>query len=341
MRQFTIVVTLAAALTGVGSVPVSDLQPDLLNLVSNQFRLSPHDIADLEAGRVVAHGLPAGAAGEVATLGAVRINVQRQIFLARFRDIENFKRGPEVLEIGRFSQPPTLGDLGPLTLTRQDIDLQDCRVTDCDIRLPAQAIARFQHEINWKRGDADGQAAALFKEVLLDHVRAYVSGEPGRMTEYDDDKRVVHPVEDFAGLMNNSPYVGVLVPGLADHLLHYPAQQLSGAEDFLYWSKEKFGLTPFVTVTQVTMAPPGPTSSVIASKDIYSSRYFDASLSVTVASDAVRTPSAFYLLYVNRSRANALKGVLAGLRRTIVERRARSGLEDQLKRLKVRLERGS
>jgi hypothetical protein len=161
------------------------------------------------------------------------------------------------------------------------------------------------------------------------------------MTEYDDDKRVVHPVEEFAGLMNNSPYVGVLVPGLADHLLHYPAQQLSGAEDFLYWSKEKFGLTPFVTVTQVTMAPPGPTSSVIASKDIYSSRYFDASLSVTVASDAVRTPSAFYLLYVNRSRANALKGVLAGLRRTIVERRARSGLEDQLKRLKVRLERGS
>ena len=77
------------------------------------------------------------------------------------------RRGPEILEIGRFSSPPTLSDLGPLTLTRQDVDLHDCRVADCDIRLPAQVIVRFQKEIDWKRADADGHAAALFKEVLL------------------------------------------------------------------------------------------------------------------------------------------------------------------------------
>jgi hypothetical protein len=100
-------------------------------------------------------------------------------------------------------------------------------------------------------------------------------------------------------------------------------------------------LTPFVTVTQVTIARVGSTTSVIASKDVYSSRYFDASLTLTVASDAARTPSAFYLVYVNRSRASALKGTLAGLRRAIVERRVKSGLEEQLRNLKVRLERGS
>ena len=277
----------------------------------------------------------------MAALGAIRINVPRDAFLSRYRDIENFKRGPEILEIGRFSSPPTLSDLGPLTLTRQDVDLHDCRVADCDIRLPAQVIVRFQKEIDWKRADADGHAAALFKEVLLEHVRAYVFGEPGRMTEYDDDKRIVRPVEDFAGLMKNSPYVGSFVPGLSEHLLHYPSQPLPGAEDFLYWSKEKFGLTPFVTVTQVTIARVGSTNSVIASKDVYSSRYFDASLTLTVASDAARTPSAFYLVYVNRSRASALKGTLAGLRRAIVERRVKSGLEEQLRNLKVRLERGS
>jgi hypothetical protein len=339
MRQFTLVLTLASGLTAAGAAPVSDLQPDLLKLVSSQLRLSPRDIEDLEAGRVVTRGLPGGAPGEVAAVGAVRINARRAVFLARFRDIENFKRGPEILEIGRFSSPPISSDLGPLTLTHEDVDLHDCRVADCDIRLPAQIIARFQHEIDWKGRDADARAAALFKEVLLDHVRAYVSGEPGRMTEYDDDKRVVRPVEDFAGLMNNSPYVGSLVPGLSDHLLHYPGRPLLGAEDFLYWSKEKFGLTPFVTVTQVTIAPPDTTRSVIASKDIYSSRYFDASLTLTVASDAVRTPSAFYLVYVNRSRASALKGAFAGLRRAIVERRARSSLEEQLRTLRLRLER--
>src|SRR5207248_9222015 len=133
--------------------------------------------------------LAGGVPGEVGAVGAIRIDARRAAFLARFRDIERFKRGPEILEIGRFSNPPTLADLGPLTLTHEDVDLHDCRVADCDIRLPAQIIARFQHEVDWKRQDADRRAAELFKQVLLDHVRAYVAGEPGRMIEYDDDKQ--------------------------------------------------------------------------------------------------------------------------------------------------------
>jgi len=43
-------------------------------------------------------------------------------------------------------------------------------------------------------------------------------------------------------------------------------------------------------------------------------------------------------VYVNRSRANALKGALSKLRRSIVERRARGSLEENLKNVKRRLE---
>src|SRR6202521_5126750 len=118
----------------------------------------------------------------------------------------------------------------------------------------------------------------------------------------------------------------------------FPLDPLPGAEDFLYWSKEKFGLTPFITVTHVTVTHPAPTSVVIASKDVYSSRYFDASLSITIASDAVSSPDAFYLVYVNRSRANALKGTLSGLRRSLVERRAKGSIDENLRTTKARLE---
>jgi hypothetical protein len=69
-----------------------------------------------------------------------------------------------------------------------------------------------------------------------------------------------------------------------------------------------------------------------------SSRFLDASLSVTITSDAVSTPDAFYLLYINRSRADALKGKAADLRRSVVERRSKSGLEENLKLTKLRLE---
>src|SRR6185369_6747794 len=100
--------------------------------------------------------------------------------------------------------------------------------------------------------------------VLLDHVGAYLSGGAGRILAYDDEKRPVRPVDDFAGLLKNSPYVGRLVPGLPDHLQALGADPMPGAEDFLYWSKEKFGLTPFVTVTHVMIMPAAPTSTVIA-----------------------------------------------------------------------------
>jgi hypothetical protein len=74
---------------------------------------------------------------------------------------------------------------------------------------------------------------------------------------------------------------------------------------------------------------------------VYSSRYFDASLTFTIASDAVGASDAFYLVYVNRSRASALKGAFSALRRSIVERRAKSSLDENLRNVRLRLERSS
>jgi hypothetical protein len=199
----------------------------------------------------------------------------------------------------------------------------------------------LQHEIDWNSRDADARAAMLFKEILYENVRAYVSGGPGRITEYDDGSRPIRPVDDFVGLLRHSRYLETLLPSLPEHLEHFPATPLGQAEDFLYWSKEKFGLTPFISVTHVTMAPAAPGRYLITSRDVYSSRYVDASLSVTFASDAVADPGAFYLTYVNRSRANALKGLFSRLRRSIVERRTKDRLEENLRDVKRRLEHGS
>lgn len=228
-----------------------------------------------------------------------------------------------------------------MTVDKTDADFRLCRVGDCDVRIPVSAILRFQHEIDWKAPDANGRAVVLFKQVLFDNVKGYVSGGPGRIAQYDDDKRAVHPLDDFLGLLKSSPYLGHLVPALPEYLQTFPAAHLPGAEDFLYWSKEKFGIAPFISVTHVTMTSDAAGNDVFTSKDVYSSRYFDASLTVSIASDAVNTPGRFYLVYVNRSRANALKGMFAGLRRSLVERRIRRALDQNLTLVKFRLERPS
>jgi len=321
------------------ATPGSDLQPELRSLLTNALKFSPSEVADLEQGKVVAHGLGATAEGEAGAVGAARINGRKEAFIDLYRDITRFKRGPGVLAIGVFGEKPSVGDLAPLPLDTQDVNLRNCRVGHCDIRLPASAIIRFQNEIDWTASDADVQAATLFRQVLADIVRAYVSGGPGRITEYDDEKRSVRPVDDFSSLLAGAPYVDDLVPGLAAHLEGPSTNPLPGSEDIVYWSKERWGdLDPFVTVTHVAIPRLVRVGRVIASRDVYSSRFLDASLSVTIASGAVSTPEAFYLVYINRSRADALKGKAADLRRSVVERRSKRGLEENLKLMKLRLE---
>ena len=121
-------------------------------------------------------------------------NAPEEAFVTRVRDVVQFKTGPDMLQIGRFSDPPVLEDLAPLTVDRTDVDLRACRVGDCDVRLPADVIGRFQREVDWHARDADARASALFKQVLLDNVRAYVSGSAsGRITEYDDGRLPIRP----------------------------------------------------------------------------------------------------------------------------------------------------
>ena len=92
-------------------------------------------------------------------------------------------------------------------------------------------------------------------------------------------------------------------------------------------------------MTHVTIAHAASGVIVITSKDVYSSRYFDSSLGTTIVAE---TPGrGFNLIYVNRSRANALKGAFSGFRKMTVERRVRSSLEQSLQAIKSRLEHGS
>lgn len=329
------------AIAVIAAGPVSDLGPELQAVFIRHFRFSAADLADLQRGQLVMRSLDTKTPGEAAAVGAVRVHARKEALVEQYRDIVTFKRGPDVLEIGRFSTPPVLDDLAALTITREDVDLRTCRIADCDVRVPAEAIGRFQREIDWTASDADARAWALFRQVLFEHVRAYVSGGSGRIVQYDDGGRPIRPMNDFSGLLNRFPYLGSLSPGLPEHLDAFSSHPLAGAEDILYWSKEKFGLTPFITVTHAIIAPAADGRYVIASRDVYSSRYLDASLALTIASDTMSDPGAFYLTYVNRSVANALKGRFKGLLRSIVQRRAKDSLEENLINVKHRLEQGS
>jgi hypothetical protein len=328
----------AVVVLNAGGKSASDLQPELYAILSRDLHFSLAELVDLGHGKIVKHTLPPAAPDEVGVAGAVRVQGSRDRLTAAYRDIVTFKKSAEVLEIGRFSDPPDSSDLDALTTSHDDFDLRACRVAGCDIRLPASGIQRIAASVDWRRSDADAHASALFKQLLFAHVRSYVTGAPGRITQYDDGRRPVRPIVASDELIRASPYLDTLKPGLAAHVMCFWSNPLDGAEDFLYWTKEKFGLAPFISVTHVTMVSVSPHQSIATSRDVYSSRYIDGSLSMMIATDGVGDPRSFNLVYVNRSRASALRGPMAGLRRSLIEHNAKGSLDSSLRDIKARIE---
>src|SRR5262245_50059659 len=84
--------------------------------LTTAFSLPAAEIAGLDAGDVVARTLDVKNGREVATLGIVRIKTSPSVYVERLADIVTFKRTDDVLQIGRFSNPPRLEDVASLSI---------------------------------------------------------------------------------------------------------------------------------------------------------------------------------------------------------------------------------
>ena len=78
---------------------------------------------------------------------------------------------------------------------------------------------------------------------------------------------------------------------------------------------------------------------MIASKGIYATHYFESSLGLTafVHSEPSGSPRS-YLIYINRSRTDALRGFLAGLKRSLITGSLRDGARKNMEMIKEKLE---
>ena len=83
--------------------------------------------------------LDADPSKEVAVFGAVWIDAPRERYAAAVKDIERFERGGAFRITRKIGVPPRLGDFADLRLPEDDIvDLEDCEVGDCELKLGKQ-----------------------------------------------------------------------------------------------------------------------------------------------------------------------------------------------------------
>lgn len=325
-----------------GAVMDAALPERVSRLLQQRLGFTTGELAALERGAAPARSLRAEDRREIAAGGAVRVGVPAQFFLQRFVDIVSFKQSPIVRQIGKFSDTPRRDDLAALTFDHADLEgLRSCRVGDCDIQLSAPQIRRIQGEVNWSRPDARAQANRVLRELLFEYVEAYSRGGNHSLLEYANEKAVLRVGDELKSLVAHSGQILGSMPAFGDMLLN-PASNARPNEEFIYWSKEQFGLKPVVSITHVIVYLPQRSDVpdvVIASKQIYASRYLAGSLAITMGIDAsTQGAPAFYLAYANRTRPRAFPPLIGGLVRRVAQRQTRDGLEEQLLLAKGRLE---
>jgi len=302
--------TLLAALVAVD--PFVFFQPTV--------RLPQSDRSALEAGKAVARTVQAPS-GAVAIVAAVPVRIDGARLIAWMNDIAALKQSAVVKQIGRFSAVPSVADVQGLTMDDADLaEIARCRPSSCGVKLSAPEIGRIRAALGSGEPRSSPAAQQAFREVVVARAVAYLKS--GRDTA---------PAPAF--LETNWP-------ALSRGLHEYPRLALSGAESFLYWSKDAYGGKPVVSITHVTIVRgEGETEPdvLVVGRDVFATHYVDGAWSFTAL---LRATPANYLVYLNQSEVDLLDTWYGGLVRRVAERRLRDEAVDVLNGLRRRLESG-
>lgn len=287
--------------------------------------------------------LSAGHPREMVLSGTASMECSLSEYAYQIRQIQKVKQGPEVLGVGEIGVPTRAGDWNALNLTDQEVRrLRTCRLGDCAFRLPQGAIERLEREVDWNGANALLQARRVLTAEWFEVAQAYQRHGLARSVIYHDKAQPMDVQRQSRELLTASANLLRGVPELAQYLEQYPRVALAGGQDYHYWSLDKIGSKPVLTMTHgvIYQKDCGAMQCLwLVSRQIYANHYFDGGLSVTRVVEDPRKPGRVRVDYVNRSRTELFEGPLAGLKRFLIGEAARKAAVAYLDRTAVRLRR--
>jgi hypothetical protein len=304
--------------------------------------VSPEERARLDRDQVLIRTL-SGKDGQLAIFVATRLNAQPDVLVAWTRAIAELKQSKYVLAIRRFADPPSPSDLEQLTLDERDLDaIRRCRPGACGLKLPAADIESLTAVVAGAGAGWRDAAQREFRRLLAERVIKYRAGGLASLSPPADRKNPRRAEDGLSAIVEQSPYLSKL-PSVVAWLKEYPHAD-SGVESFFYWSKEHYGQgKPVISVTHVGIVGPQADhrlpAILVAGKQIFATHYMEGGLSLTmVLRDATNgTP---YLVYINRSQVDMLRGFFGGFVRSVLEDRLERQAPQIVRGLRTRLESG-
>lgn len=288
--------------------------------------ISAADRIRLDRGEPMARVLQASGR-QIAAVGAIAVSIDSHRLIAWIEQIDLLKKGRYTTNARRFSNPPRLDDVSDLTLEDGDLaDIAACTPKRCGLKLSAADIDRLQRARRAAGNDWKPAVQREFRQLVLARASEAPTGASS---------------SECAALVKASRFLGARLPAFAAYLCGNKAVN-PPVERFVYWSKDRLAGKPIVSVTDLTIVrsgAPGIPEVVVAGREVFATHYVDGSLGVTAlvpgGPDGRR-----YLVYVNRTSIDVLRGPFANVVRFFVERRVRAEAAGVLEGLRQRLESG-
>jgi hypothetical protein len=306
---------LLAALVSPLSGEAADLHEPQTYMLKLGF--SPAELADLETGKIAARVFQEKDDNDAFVIAVARIRAPEERLVDRIRHIETTGNRAPILQIGRFSDVPKVQDLDGLTFDPEDLeDFSKCRVGECEIQAPAEAI-ELSRRIEWKSPGASAAATRLLREAMVQLVGTYLKEGSTAMVLYNNNSLPVSPRLEVQKILQNSPNLLRYNPSFLQYLLDFPAAPLSNVENFVYWFKQKLR-KPVVSVVHMCLekvTEGNETGYFIAMKHVYDTHYFLAEIEFLTLIPAEDGKGGFYLAHAIRARIDPpqkLRGLLLG-----------------------------
>ncbi|HWP44341.1 MAG TPA: hypothetical protein VNO14_13940 [Blastocatellia bacterium] len=309
-----------------------------------ELKFKPDELHALAGGQVIVRGLSAENSKGLAAFGAVVADATPNAFIESYRTLAIFDHNPHVLASGRLSATPSLEDFKGLVLDNDDLyALAKCRLQESDMKLSEQDIARFQSIVDSASRLTPALKARLlaeYKKLLVERARTYLAKGSPALGAFADKQEAVEVHESFVSLAREQSASARHCDHLYSQLVEYPAGSAPDSESFIYWAKQKFGsLKPVIHLVHVLIHREG-SRVFIASKQIYSSHYTEAGLSVAELTPFTDNKGQFHtlILYWIRLQVDMLGGTLGFMKKRMVQPRMRRTLKESLNKVRLAME---
>ncbi len=309
-----------------------------------QIGLTEVQIASIARGKAVVKVLSSKTPSEIIVFGAVFVNANPAEYVQFALDVRRLRRLPGYMGVGRFSEPPTLSDLGGFALEPDDIrSLKACRPGKCGVQLPSESMRELQNAMDWYGPELATQVNDRVRKMALEVVQRYRDRGNSALGSYYDTERPFDVDAQLMSLLGRSVALPAYLPELNRYLLDYPATPLTSIETVFYWERVKFGLKPTLRLNHAiayrSIGPKG-VAQVVMVKQLYASHYFQLALDLTacVTESGHTGDKGFYLVSLKGSTQQGLTGFKGAILRRLVVSRTRAAQENVLIGIKRALE---